>query len=260
MKKLTSTTVMGVGIAAVLASAALLAAPQRRGTDILHFFVRTAMTNEGVETNATGRVEANQNRQGRANNQLLKISVNGLTTNTTYQLLALVNDDVSLTPIAEFDTDGGGRASVNYRTNATGKGKLGRGQTVLPAELDPVSQIREVVVANGGAQAVLRADLTSPDKLQYLVKRSLGTNGVNALLSIQANTTRTRFRLTASGLEPSSDYLLVLNGGVVQTNTSTAKGKLVIDSLLEDPGDILDVRSLALWDSANNVILSTDLP
>src|SRR5262245_6591010 len=262
MKKLNPSIVLTVGVVIALASVSFLAnaATHRRGTDILHFFVRKAMTSEGVETNATGRVEADQNRQGRANNQRLKISVNGLTTNTTYQLLALTDDNVDFTPVTQFDTDGRGRASVDFRKKATGNGRLGRGQSPLPDELDPVSQIRELTVANASTQAVLRADLTAPDKLQYLVKRSLGTNDVNALLQIKATTNQTNFRLTASGLNPTTDYLLVLNGGVVQTNTTNAKGKLVIDSLLENPGDILDVRSMALWDSASNVVLETELP
>jgi len=52
----------------------------------------------------------------------------------------------------------------------------------------------------------------------------------------------------------------VLNGGIVQTNRSGAKGRLMISSWLQNPTDILDVRSLALWDSASNIVLSTKLP
>jgi len=96
--------------------------------------------------------------------------------------------------------------------------------------------------------------------LQYLIKRDLSTDTIEASLRIKATTSQTQFRLVASGLTPTTDYLLALNGGVVQTNTTDAKGSLAIKSLLENPGDILDIRSVALWDSASNVVLNTTLP
>src|SRR5262245_38737819 len=260
MKKSTPSTVLIVGAIAALTSITLLAGPHGHGTDILHFFVREAMTNEGVETNATGRVEANQNRQGNANNQRLKISVNGLATNTTYQLLALTDDNVDLTSVPQFDTDDHGRAAFDFRKQGNGNGGMGHGKSALPDELDPLSQIRELAVFNGSTQAVLRADLTAPDQLQYLIKRDLSTNGVSASLRIKATTSQTQFRLTASGLNVTNDYLLVLNGGIVQTNSTDARGRLTISALLADPGDILDLHSVALWDSASNVVLSTELP
>jgi hypothetical protein len=229
------------------------------GTDILHFFVRKDMLNTGVETNASGIVRARQNEQGHADNQTLEVLAKGLDTNTSYQLMALVGDETNLTLVTNFNTDTRGRLSVEYRDLGNGHG-IGRGRLPLASLLDPVSQVRELSLFNGATQAVLTADLTVPDRLEYLIKRDLSTNSVDALLRIQANTHVTQFRLTASGLNPTNDYLLVLNGGVVQTNSTDAKGRLVIKSLLEVPTDILQVRSLALWDSASNVVTSTTLP
>jgi hypothetical protein len=246
-----------------IAAATLIATPpgtvHKHGTDILHFFVRKAMTNEGAVANATARIEARQNQQGNANNQNLNVTVNNLEPNTTYTLLALLNDDTNLTQVAEFSSNAKGRASLLYRQLGNGKG-LGQGKLPLPAALNPVSLVRALAIFNSSTQAVLTADLSSPDKLQYLIKRDLSTNTVEASLRIKATTRQTQFKLLASGLNAMTDYFLVLNGSIAQQNSTDAKGRLLIDSLLENPGDILDLRSVAVWDSTSNSVVSTTLP
>ncbi len=245
----------------VLLSATSIAAlaAASHGTDILHFFVRKAMSNAGVDTNASGSVAARQNEQGHANNQTLEILSKGLDTNTSYQLMAMVGDATNFTLVTNFNSDSRGRLNLRFRDLGNGHG-VGHGRLPLPDALDPVSQVREVAIYNSSTQAVLTADLTLPDRLEYLIKRDLSSNSVDAMLRLHANTHQTQFRLTASGLNPTNDYLLVLNGGIVQTNDTDSKGRLVIRSFLETPTDILQVRSLELWDNASNVVLSTTLP
>jgi hypothetical protein len=148
---------------------------------------------------------------------------------------------------------------VRYQQNGNGKGP-GKGKLALPAELNPLSDVRELAVFNSGAEKVLEADLTSPDQLQYLVKRDISTNGVKADLRIKATTSQTQFRLIASGLNATNSYLLALNEEVVQENVTDENGKLVITSLPTNTVDVLDIRSVALWDSSSNVVLSTELP
>ena len=250
MKKILKSKFACLSAIAALGAGTLLAVQpvvKSHGTDILHFFVRKTMTNQGIESGATGSVNAKQNKQGHANNQQLDILVKGLTTNTTYQLLALIDDDTNQTQVAEFTTDDNGNAALRYRKMGNGNGNghgngggLGHGKSPLPGALDPLSSIRELTIQNGSTQAVLTADLTSPDKLQYLVKRDLSTSTVDAALRIKATTSETQFRLIASGLNPTNDYLLVLNGGIAETDTTDENGKLVISSLLQNPGDILD--------------------
>jgi hypothetical protein len=246
-------------VAAVALAADPLATQHKHGTDILHYFVRKAMSNTGVESAAAAKINARQNEQGNANNQNLDIFVTGLDTSTTYGLLALLNNDTNLTKVAEFTTDSKGRAALYYRQLGNGK-SLGRGKSPLPGALDPVSLVRELGIFNSNTQAVLSADMTAPDKLEYLIKRDLSTNAVAASLRIKANLKHTQFKLLASGLSPANDYLLVLNGGVAEACTSDSKGRLSIDSPLEIPTDILDLRSVALWDTASNVVLRATLP
>jgi hypothetical protein len=263
---------LGSMSAAVLATATLLLArpssePRRHGTDILHFFARTTMVDSGSETNAIGRVEAGQNQQGAADIQRLEIFVSGLETNTSYALAALSGADTNFTSVARFDTDARGHAVLRYRRQDTGpRGNpaghhgLGHGRSLLPDVLNPVSHIRELAIVDRSTQAVLTADLTLPDRFQYLIKRDLSTNGVTAFLRIKAGAKRAQFHLRAGGLTPTADYWLVVNGGTVQTNTSDARGRMEISSLMQPPTDILMVRSLALWDTSTNIVFSTELP
>jgi hypothetical protein len=236
-----------------------MAAPAKHGTDILHLFSNTPMTNNGALSNASGSVSVRQNEQGHANNQELDIRAKGLDTNTTYQLLALVNDDTNATQVTNFTSDAKGRGTLLFRQFGNGHG-MGHDRVPLPALLNPVSDVRAITIADTNSQAVLSADLTAPNRLEYLVKRDISSNSIDASLRIHGTTRQTQFRLLVSGLNPTNDYLLVLNGGIVQTNSTDKKGRLVIRSLLENPGDILDVHSVALWDTASNVLVSTTLP
>jgi len=242
-------------------AAILLTLPGRaaaNGTDILHFMVIEAMTNNGVEVDAGGVIAASQVKQGNANNQKLTIAVTGLATNAPYELVAAIDNDTNLTDITSFETDSHGDATLDYTSLGNGHGG-GHHAIPLPASLNPVSLVRGVAIFNGSTQLVLSADISAPDKLDYLIKRDLSSGGVKAGLMIQANTTHTHFQLLATGLKPSSPYLLAFNGDVVQTNSTTAKGRLDIHSLEETPPLILDLRSVELLDGTN-VVLHTSLP
>jgi hypothetical protein len=229
------------------------------GTDILHFTDHTVMTNSGVEPGATGTVLAFQREQGHADNQKLILAVKGLDTNSTYGLVAAFDSDTNFVDVASFVTDGKGNAILDYVDLGNGHGG-GHKALPLPTNVNPVSLIREVDIVNTNMQVVLSADLTVPNHLEYLIKRDLSTNDVRALLQIEATAKRTHFRLFATGLATNTDYLLAFNGEVVQTNTTSAKGRLDIHSLTETPPFILDVRSVALWDTSSNVVLQTELP
>ena len=249
-------TILALTGAALLANAA--GASRKHGTDILHLFDHANMTNTGALSNAMGRVDIRQNEQGNANNQELDIHAQGLDTNATYYL-DLVNGVSNVTQVATLTSDAKGRISVEYRQFGNGHG-MGHGHTSLPAALNPVSDIQQLQIADASTQAVLTADMTMPARLEYLIKRDISSNSVDASLRLHATTKQTQFRLVASGLTPSSDYFLALNGGIVQTNMSDAKGNLSVRTLLVNPTDILAVSSVALWDSSSSVVLSTTLP
>src|SRR2546423_252342 len=88
---------------------------KKHGTDILHFAVEKRMADDGVATNASGKVQVHWNKQGKANHQDVHVNVKGLDTEATYQLAALVNDDTNLTTVTEFSTDKHGKADIELR-------------------------------------------------------------------------------------------------------------------------------------------------
>jgi hypothetical protein len=257
MRKTITKSLWAAGLA-VFAATPLLAAPHGHGTDILHFSIREDFQNQGVETNASGKVQASQNQQGNANNQTLDITAKGLMAGTNYGLFALLGSDTTLTSITNFTTDANGNVTIHYRSVGHGHGG-GKNKIPLPDALNPVSNIRELDIADAGSTVVLAADFTAPNKLQLLVKRNIGTNGVSAELMIKASSTNhVELSLMASGLAPSSDYSLALDNAPVQTGTSNGKGKLHLATTQNI--NILSVGSVALWDSSSNVVVSTTLP
>jgi hypothetical protein len=230
------------------------------GTDILHFFDHATFTNNGVGTNAAGTVNTRENTQGKADNESVSISVKGLDTNAPYTLQISTIDDTNLTSVSDFTTDSRGRANLNFRNLANGK-SLGHGQSPLPTSMDPVSNLRSLAVLDTNTLAVLlSADLTAPNHLEYIIKRDLSTNGITATLRIQANNQSAHVRVSARGLAATNDYYLVLNGGIVETNTTDIHGRLELGSTLLNPPDVLDLRSVSVWDTGNNVVVSTTLP
>lgn len=235
------------------------------GTDILHFSTQASFQNTGVETNASGSVQADQNTQGNANNQKLDISVAGLTASTTYGLYAVIDGSSTPTFVDVLTTDAKGHSTIQYQSAANGHGNgngngHGKGKASLPDALNPISSIHELdIVDTNTTTTVLTADFSSTNKFQYLVKRAGSTNGVSAELRLKDVNGQAQFNVMATGLAGTTGYLLAVNGAVVQTGTSDTRGRLNI-SAQESGLGILDINSVALWDSASNVVISTTLP
>jgi len=235
--------------------------PPRGGTDILHWNIRKEMTNEGAVSNATAFVSAKQNQQGNANNQRLDLTIRRLETNSTYRLFAVLDDDTNFVHASDFTTDAKGNATLRYMKVGSSNGKgLGKGKSPLPADLDPISHIRELAVGNVHTQAVFTADLSAPDKLQYLIKRKFTAGGVTSQLRLKATTRQVQFRLYTWGLAPGTNYWLAVNDAVVAGGNSETNGNLSFLSLPVNAADILDVHKLAIWDGTSNSVISTLLP
>jgi hypothetical protein len=253
-----------IGIA-LLTGATLLAegpgSSHKGGTDILHVRLREKLHNEGVETNAIGWLELRENEQGHADHQSLHLSLRGLDTNAAYLLLAATTTNTNSQVVAQFDTDARGRASLVYNRSATGNGHAGgHWNHSLPDALNPVSGLRTLAIANSTTQAVLTADLRTPDRLEYLLKRTLINGDVFASLRIKTDRQGGDIRLFATGLSSNTDYFLAFNGSIAQTNHTDAHGRLAAGAELLSPFDILDLSTVALWDTTSNVVVSTQLP
>jgi hypothetical protein len=241
------------------------------GTDIIHLSIQTQMENEGIVTNASGQARIDWHKQGNANHQALKVNVQGLDADTSYELGALLNDDTNVTSAITFTTDADGNAAINlddkgHSNNGHGHGhayghnKKGHAKAQLPAELEPVGQIHELFVLDStGTNVVLTADFSTASNFQYLVKRNISSNSVNAELWIKANPQKAQLRLLASGVA-AGDYTLMLNDIAAKTQTADEHGRVDIRSELANPADILSVSSASLIDAGTNVVVSTSLP
>ncbi len=140
------------------------------------------------------------------------------------------------------------------------QGKNAKGNP-LPAALNPLCAVRELHIFDGNTNEVLGAILNTPDKGQYLVQRVMNNTGfipaANGTLRINAKSKSVQFRLQASGLTPNTDYQLVLNGIVAQTNTSDASGRLTLTALPQGSPGALDIQTVSLNDNTGtNVILN----
>jgi hypothetical protein len=201
------------------------------------------------------------------------VNVRGLDADTSYSLDALLNDDTNLTTGVTFTTDAEGNASINledkgHNNNGHGHGhghayghnKPGHTKDNLPAALEPVGHINELFVLDStGTNVVLTADFTTASSFQYLVKRNISSDTVNAELRITANPGKAQVRLSASGLA-AGDYTLQLNDTAAATQTADERGRVDIRTDLANPGDILSVSSVSLIDAGTNVVVSTTLP
>src|SRR5262245_27553155 len=101
---------LGVAMLGTMAVSILLspkaAAHERK--DILHLSSQTRFTNAGLETNATGHVDARENKDGHEDNQKLSVKVRGLGTNAPYMFLSMSDGDTNLTQVMQFSTDDDG--------------------------------------------------------------------------------------------------------------------------------------------------------
>ena len=240
-------TILG---AAVLAATTAVAKP---AANTLHFSIHTALTDTGVEPGSAGNVSANEVKHGDKLNQNLVVTVSGLTANTNYTLNAVTTGSGTV-DLQDFTTDDNGKATLHFRTSSKGGGNT----IALPDGFELVTVTEFDVVGGGGT--VLTTAGTTPNSVQYSVKKSLtSSDSSSGTLQIKANAKSTKFTLNASGLAPDTDYNLFLNGANVQTNTTDSKGRLKIKSA-PTPDNITDLTSVEVQDTGGTTVLSTTLP
>ncbi len=230
------------------------AAPASAAVNAFSYTFRAAMTNSGVDPNARGSVHGNLTRRGVTDNQRLTVTVSRLDTNTTYHLVAYLGDDVAATAVADLTTGRRGGKFILYVKNP--------GMHPLPEVLDPISNIRELVIVNSNGDVVLQAGLTHPRSFAYLVKRAMDNTGFQAgaggRLQLSGTPRATRALVRASGLTPLTSYQLMVNGVGVRTKTSDRRGKLIIAGPRVGLPLVQDIQSVALVDTTvPNIILIT---
>jgi hypothetical protein len=237
--------------------------PKKHGKGILHLDIHQRMANEGILAAASGKADVQLHKEGdKDSHEKVKLHLKGLDVGVTYQIAALLNEDTNLIQVATFTPDHEGKAEVELREKGPkhSESKDGHVKAQLPSELRPVTLISELLVIDANGAAILTADLSNPQKFEYLAKRDLSDGDIRAKLEIKANHNKARVRLDAKGLEPDAEYSLALNGNVAGSNTANSEGKVDLRAELLNPADVLTLSSVALLDSGTNTVLSATLP
>jgi len=235
--------------------------PHHVSKEILHYFAQDKMANSGTVTNASGLVSLHENSVSKGKPQEIRIDLHQLDAGSTYALAALLDDDTNLTQVSQFTADANGNAHLQFRDKNNNGHSNGHGAgNSVPARLTPLVNIRQLAIQDTNQQSILTADLASPDKFVFFLKRDVSTNDIQAALQINSDAHRARLRLDASGLTASTDYSLALNDAAVTTATSDARGRVHLGWVLDNAADILTVHGLSLLDASTNAVLSVTLP
>jgi hypothetical protein len=253
----------------LLTAPAALAA--KGGTDVLHLSMSSDLVATAVDPDAEGKLSAKLRQQGKADVQKLTFGVEGLEPESTYHLFLLHRGEVDPVEVASFDTDVDGEAKLKLKH----LGHKDHPNKKFPGPgFDPLSDVLALEVRNDVDDVVLDADLSTPDKLSYLVKRRLDNEGVDTdaegRLFMKDKGTSSRFRLEVTGLDlaPDADYTLAINCDdvsvldceYVEAFTADEDGKLDVKELPGTPPAPFQMTDLSLVDGNGDEVLRTDLP
>src|SRR6185503_17834593 len=95
------------GIIALICSLTLgssFAVAEKSGTDVFQFSIRLKMESLRPDSDIEGFVEAEHKTQGEVEHQSLRVVVNELRENSSFQLLSRAGDDTNLLHVADFKT------------------------------------------------------------------------------------------------------------------------------------------------------------
>ena len=250
-------SVLVIGVATLAATTMYAKSSNRQGTEVVHFSAHVTFTNSGVESgSASGQLS--EAVQGNADHESLTVTAKGLLPSTTYDLNATTESNSTPTLVDEFTTDGKGNAKLNISNSGKGKKTV-----AFPDGILPLTGVTELdIVDTGTSTTVLTAGAGQASKVKYMVKKPMDDtagNGESGTISLSASDKSGKASLAASGLRDSTDYVLVVNGNPVSTNTSSSKGTLKINESAS-PSDILNANTVELDDTTGATILTAAVP
>jgi hypothetical protein len=246
----------------VLASAPVFGAGKDKGHDLLHLTIQAKLHNEGVISGAGGDVDLHYDQHGgKDTHQELHLHVKGLDTGTDYTLSAQDNTS-NVVQVASFTADEHGNADLHFRDKGPKKphDHAGHVDGQLPPDLEPVTAIAGLSIADTNGTGVLTADLTAPHNFQYMAKRDLGTGAIRGKLEINADAHHGKLDLEAQGLDAGTSYSLAVNGNVVTSVSADEHGHLHVHTQFQNSIDVLSLNSVEVLDASSNVVLSATFP
>jgi hypothetical protein len=238
----------------------------RRGPDSLHYSVRNnvAPTGSGAQT-INGTYQMDYIEQGEKVREKLVLRVGGLETNAMVSLTAATGPDpANVVSVAHLPTDKKGRLNMTFVTPSPAPARPSKIPPV-PEALSPLTEVGAICFEDSNGQVVGNAGVQDSQKFQLIVRRNLipadsNTNDAVGSINLVANQNRATLTLLAGGLNPSTDYMLALNGMAVAVATSDEGGNLRSRGWPTNAPPVLQLRSLALTEFNGPVVLSTTLP
>ncbi|HEY2084273.1 MAG TPA: hypothetical protein VGI88_15940 [Verrucomicrobiae bacterium] len=246
-------SVLVIGVATLAATTMYAKSSKRQGTEVVHFSAHVTFTNSGAESgSASGQLS--EAIQGNADHESLTVTAK-LLPSTTYDLNATTVSNSSPTLVDEFTTDKKGNAKVSVSNSGKGKKSV-----PFPDGILPLTGVTELdIVDTGTSTTVLTAGADQTSKVKYMVKKPMDDtagNGETGTIDLSASDKGGKASLAASSLSTSTDYVLVVNGNPVSTNTPSSKGTLKI-SQSASSSDILNANTVELDDATTGATILT---
>jgi hypothetical protein len=232
----------------------------------VRYHVDTAMTATGIDSNATGSVQAFLKHQGKSDNRRLRMRVANLEPRAAFSLQGTVGEADGAVVVAQFTTDASGKASIVYVENAalrkTEKTRSFRkNKHALPETVFDVASVRAFSVVNDDGEIVLSADLHGAESFNYQVAAAFKNTGVDGdaigcmAAAVQHGTIQ--FRLFAMG--QSSQYTLVINNEPVASYAADYLGGIAVGSYPSLAPNPMSFREISVKNAADVMILESHL-
>jgi hypothetical protein len=214
------------------------------------------MTPTGVDADANGRVQAFLRKAGSSDHYRLRISTAGLDPRTSYTVLAQLGDDPNFVAVANFTTTGRGSGRVIYVS-----GKNGNSKRALPEALAPVLAVRALAVANTNGEIVLTVDLHKAESMRFELASIFENTGNDMLaigcVAVAYQNGDVQFRMFAGGSD--TQFSFYVNGNKVETYNADSTGRISVGVFPPAAPSPLDFRNLSLRNSADTVVLQSDI-
>lgn len=233
----------------------------------VRYKVDEALVSSGVDSDASGRVQAFVKQQGNSDHQRLRVSVKDLDPNASYTLLALVGTNESYITVTNFTTSGLGKGKVVYFQNRAlrDNGHVGTGSGVnkraLPAVIDPLTQVRALAIANAADEVVLSVNLHESLGMEFELTSVFTSTETDpyaiGCVAVACSNGSTQFRLFAAG--DSSQYTFCVNEAPVATYGADSTGRISVGAYPESAPSPLLFKTLDLRNGGDAVILKSEV-
>lgn len=254
MKNIRTQTLKTLNVVLVtLFAGAALASAAPAGPNRIHYKVDEVMTASGVDSDATGRVQAFAKKQGNANVQRLRVTAQNLDPQTSYTLVAQVGESEDFVVVTTFTTSASGSGKVIYFQRAN--------KDVLPEVIDPLTDVRTLAIVNANSEIVLSIDLHASPSMQFELASVFNNTGSDpdaiGCVAIACQYGSVQFRLFAAG--KSSEYSFCVNDAEVATYSAEWGGRISVGALPNGAPSPLLFKKLDLRNVSKEVILESDV-